>query len=169
MTSITVIVALAFFLLLATAVFGKIDGWRAWNAALPRLVPLTGHPLKIAIIAVPTIEAAVAITVLIRPQVGLLAAGVLLTILAGSVGILSVRHAGEACSCFGTLANSRIGPQLAIRNTILAIVAFGAAAVRGAPEMRIRPALLAMGGLVVLVVWLGVEYRRLTAPSTTPS
>jgi len=90
----------------------------------------------------------------VDPAAGLFAAGALLVVLAAGVGVLSIRHRGQACNCFGAFMPSEIGVGLALRNAVLAIVAMTAGAAAARAGVSALTALQVAVALAVAVVVL---------------
>jgi hypothetical protein len=156
------VVASALCLLFVSACLGKLDGWRAWRRSVSTLLaqPTT---IRAAAFGVPAIEAIISALLILRPRVGLASAGLLLALLGIAVLILSRRHAGIACNCFGALAPSTITRSLGLRDLGLATMAGVTLALAPADAGSALPtgqvlALLAFG-LLILVAAEAVKLR----------
>lgn len=144
------------FLLLAAA--SKVDGWRGWTSSTARLLPQSRLVRVAASIAVPTVEALVAIAVLFEPRIGLLLAGVLLLCFSVAVLLLTARHRGEPCRCFGTVVQSRLGPGLATIDAVLGMIALGASLSWGTALEPPSAGTIGLSLLGLLLVVLSLEF-----------
>lgn len=61
------------------------------------------------------------------PEAGLWLAAALLLVMTAGLLALNRDHSGAPCHCLGPALESRIGLRLAVRNTVLALVAAAAA------------------------------------------
>ncbi len=146
--------------LLGMSALAKADSWGLWSSAVHGWLP-RWLPARLVLFGLPFAEASVAATVATHPVTGLVAATVLMAGFGLGALLLIPTQSGKDCGCFGAVAKSRIGPVLAIRNLLLAAVAWLAAqaakrlAIRGpgVPEILI---LMVVGLLLVLLV----EFRR---------
>lgn len=163
MASVIRVVLAAYSLFFAASALGKVDGWRSWTATLPRLLSFPPTLIRLLSVAMPASEAAVSVTLLLNPRAGLLAAGCLLVLLAIAAGALSLRHRGEQCMCFGSIADSRIGLGLLSRNLALSVGAFSTGLIVVNPKAQLIFPIGELGTLllVTLAWWLVVEYRRM--------
>ncbi len=113
-------------------------------------------------LGIPAAEAGIAVVLVAAPSAGLIAATFLLGILAGAVLVLSARHAGRPCACFGAIMPSEIKRSLAARNAGLAVIAGGAAYFArrtNIPALTLAKATVV--AMVLVVVALSLERRRL--------
>jgi hypothetical protein len=154
------VVAAIYAALFLAAVLGKADSWRAWGDLLVAVSP-GWLGISVIKLGVPAVEAAVAVWLVIAPATGLLAAASLLGILAVAVLVVSLRHSGRPCACFGALMPSEIKRMLAARNAALAAIA--AAAAVGAAKASVPGLTLAEITAVLLILGLSsltLELRR---------
>lgn len=146
----------------------KLDAWSTWKRTLARFIPLPETAGALLRIAVPTGEITVSLLLFTRIGLGLVAASGLLTLFGMAVAILTRRHAGEDCGCFGQAAHTEIGWRLAGRNLLLAFVAASAAftalrtPVPPLSALQITAAILL--GLLVLAVIEGMHLRQISVP-----
>jgi hypothetical protein len=145
----------AYLGLFALAVFSKLDEWPRWRRATSTFVH--GRARSLLQNGIPAAEAAVVVALLVQPRLGLIAAGVLLTILAVGVLVLRKHHAGATCSCFGTALEATIGLGLALRNAALAVLA-GIAA--GTNPGRLTPLEVLLSVTAVALLLFGAEAYR---------
>jgi hypothetical protein len=155
LVAMSVFLTAAYIGLFALAVFSKLDEWPRWRRAMRGFVH--GRAGSLLQHGIPAAEAAVVVALIVRPRVGLIAGGALLTILAVGVLVLRKRHAGASCSCFGTALEGTIGVGLALRNGALAVVA-GIAA--GASPRRLTPLEVLLSATAVALVLFGAEAYR---------
>lgn len=155
------VAAASFAGLFFAAALGKLDSWRAWNELVAAISSrrLVKASMRLGI---PAAEAGIAVVLVAAPSVGLGAAAVLLGILAAGVLIVSVRHAGRPCACFGAIMPSEIKRSLAARNGGLAVIAGGAAYYARRTDIpALTLAKSTVVAMVLVVVALSLERRRL--------
>lgn len=111
-------------LVFLAAALGKLDGWGEWSR-LTEEIPgpaVLGHSVRFA---VPAVESAIVVLSFASPTVGLAAGAAVLACFAVAVWLLAPRLSGRECNCFGAIAPARIGPHLAGRNMVLAVLVAG--------------------------------------------
>jgi hypothetical protein len=153
------VVALAFATFFSSAALAKLDSWPSWSASASSWLPLR-RGSRIALVAFPVIELAVAGVLVVNPREGLLLSGGLLA--AFGVGVLALlpTSRGESCGCFGAGSAGRLDPLLAARNFLLAGAAFAAFAFGHSTSHLPLPGLLIVV-VAALLVLLWSESRRL--------
>jgi hypothetical protein len=119
-TTLVQIAAAVYAALLFAAMVGKVDSWRAWHDTLRAVSPLPQWATAPLRYGLPLLEGLTAVFIILAPELGFVAAAVLLCSLSLAVLVLSVEHRGQSCSCFGALMPSEISPRLAGRNAVLA-------------------------------------------------
>ena len=132
-------------------------GW----TELARLIAGDTTRGRVLLVAVPLVETCVAIVLVVRPRVGLVASALLLAGLAAGVQLLRPRLEGVRCSCFGALAPGALDADLVRRNAVLALAA--SAAAWFAPAFGQRPGPLLAGvflAALLLAVLRGREAVR---------
>jgi hypothetical protein len=111
-------------LLFCAAALGKLDRWHQWSQ-LTAEIPGPRVLGRVVRVSVPAIETAVVVLSVASPTAGLAAGAVALGGFSVAVWLLAQRVAGRECNCFGAIAPARIGPNLAARNIVLAILVAG--------------------------------------------
>jgi hypothetical protein len=154
------IAALGTSLLFAASVVHKLRDWPRFVGALDnyRVLPAAGSGAAAWLVV--ALEACAAVLVAIpatRAAGALLAAGMLLAY--GAAIALNLRRGRTSldCGCVGLAQRRRIGPELVVRNAILAAIALLAAV-----PMAERT-LLAIDGLTILAATLVLALVYLTA------
>ena len=114
-----------------------------------------GLGVRVPVGVVVAAELAVAVTLVLRPRVGGLAAAVLLVAFTGVLVRALAHHSEVTCGCFGTGSDEAVGPATIVRNLLLLGAAVAAtAAVR--PHHSLAALILvstaAVSGLVVVTL-----------------
>jgi hypothetical protein len=150
------------------AALGKWDAWAAWQSTLETIF---SSPLGRSVVkyGVPASELALAlVTLFFLPFHGVIVCGIALVGLAIGVYFMSKKYEGTKCACFGAFLPSSLSRALAVRNLLLAAVAFGSVlAFDEATFARPGVALLLCLFSGLLVVQLASEYQQFRrAPSS---
>lgn len=113
--------------LIAAGVIAVVLGWAglaklAAPATTRRSFELLGLPAaRLAAWGVPGVELAVAVTLILNPRWGGLAAVVLLVVFTAFVVNVWRAGRGEGCACFGSTSNRPIGVTSLVRNAALIV------------------------------------------------
>jgi hypothetical protein len=165
MTALQVVGGVYGVLFLAAAV-GKLDSWRAWRHAVAGFVGRGRRRTAVVAFGIPLAETAAGVLALVEPGLGLAVCAVLLLLFALGVALLSTRHAGQDCRCFGALVPSEIGPRLIVRDVILGAGAGAAAYLSLGAEVQSLAAeqilLVALSGVLALSAAECVRMLRLS-------
>jgi hypothetical protein len=161
MREVLTLVGVAYGYMFVASSVMKVDGREEWRRTVAQLAvwkPLEhGAPW-----GVPAAEACVGLLAMLMPRLGVALAGGLLIWFGVIVAYVGRRADNLPCNCFGPTMPSTIGPQLALRNGLLGLMALLVAALAGGGWTRITvsyPAVL--GGLLVCVgAVLLLEYLR---------
>lgn len=154
------VLAAAFGTFLLATALGKVDAWFRWKRKLSRLIPLSGRLALGFRVAIPAVEAGVAALLFASPLLGLVGFAVLLSAFGTAALSLTLRHSGEDCGCFGTMARARIGLPLAARDFSLAAISLVAAMIsRDVDVPRLTPPQISVAFLAGLLVVICLEWR----------
>ncbi len=111
-------------LLFLAAALGKLDRWPQWSQ-LSEDIPGPDVLGQVVRVGVPAIETGIVVLCIASPTVGLAAGTIVLVGFSVAAWLLAQPLAGRECNCFGAVAPAMIGPHLAARNLVLAILLAG--------------------------------------------
>ncbi len=163
LTLVLQILALGLSVLFGIAIVGKLDSWGAWSHAVQRWAPFW-LPTPLATWVIPLLEGVALASLILAPPLGFLLAAALLA--AFGVGAFILGQ-GEECGCLGAVLSQRLGPKLAIRNILLALLSgISAFVAQGIvrDEIESPPMPLRLVALVVFVHLLLFAEMRRTGP-----
>jgi len=152
----------------AISVWGKLDDWEQWIAAVERW-SLPRSATTVVAIALPFAEMSAVVLLLWTTPIGLMYSGILLVGLAFG-GFFVHRRSGETdCACFGSVGSTKLTHRLILRDVTLGLASGVTGAVAVSAGARVAsPA----AGLLVVLVASAVsvvlfEYSRLLATART--
>ena len=146
-------------LVMIVAALSKVDGWLSWRRTTRNWFG-SGRRGRITTYAIPTSEATAGVAAIVAPAIGMTLIASLLCAFSVGAYILSRKHYGESCNCFGALMPSKLGRELVMRNVFAALVAIALASLAWSNDVD-----AASPRAVFLIVFSGVlgltvaEYR----------
>lgn len=111
-------------------------------------------------LAVPVVELSVAAALLVRPDVGAVAAIVVLAVFTGFIAYLLVKRIDVSCGCFGANATESVSSVDIVRNTFLLFAAFVALQAGAPVAVALEEVVLASTTLAIVVVVLAAMTTR---------
>jgi hypothetical protein len=145
-----------FTIVVAAALFGKIDAWRDWTDATRAWFSSSVASAAVRRL-IPAAEAVALVALVVRERLGLALCTALLGVFAAGAAVLAAKGVRSTCACFGTASPSRIGFGLVGRNLAFAVAAgLGAAA---APATRGQSLPAVVTALLLVTLFLLFQER----------